>query len=41
VGEAEARGDGAANLNGMMIDAATSRIFEVALDRARRCGLPT
>ena len=40
VGKVEARGDGAANLNGMMIDAATTRIFEVALDRARRCGLP-
>ena len=23
----------------MMIDAATTRLFEVALDRARRCGL--
>jgi citrate lyase subunit beta / citryl-CoA lyase len=40
VGKAEARGDEAANLNGMVIDAATTRIFEVTLDRARRCGLP-
>jgi citrate lyase subunit beta/citryl-CoA lyase len=39
VHEAEARGDGAANLNGMMIDAATTRVFEVTLDRARQCGL--
>jgi citrate lyase subunit beta / citryl-CoA lyase len=39
VKEAEARGEGAANLNGVMIDAATNRLFEVALDRARSCGL--
>jgi citrate lyase subunit beta/citryl-CoA lyase len=39
VAEAEARGEGAANLNGMMIDAATTRLFQVTLDRARRCGL--
>lgn len=39
VHEAEARGEGAANLNGVMIDAATTRLFEVVLDRARRCGL--
>jgi len=39
VAEAEARGDGAANLNGVMIDAATTRAFEVTLDRARQCGL--
>jgi citrate lyase subunit beta/citryl-CoA lyase len=39
VHEAEARGEGAANLNGMMIDAATARVFEVTLDRARQCGL--
>jgi len=39
VQEAEARGEGAANLNGMMIDAATARVFEVTLDRARQCGL--
>ena len=34
VREAEARGDGAAALNGMMIDAATARIFQVTMDRA-------
>ena len=39
VTEAEARGDGAANLDGVMVDAATSRLFEVTLDRARQCGL--
>jgi citrate lyase subunit beta / citryl-CoA lyase len=39
VKEAEARGEGAANLNGMMIDAATTRVFEVTLARARQCGL--
>jgi citrate lyase subunit beta / citryl-CoA lyase len=39
VHEAEAEGLGAANLNGVMIDAATSRIFEVTLERARQCGL--
>jgi citrate lyase subunit beta/citryl-CoA lyase len=39
VQEAEARGDGAANLNGVMIDAATTRLFEVTLERARHCGL--
>ena len=36
---AEAAGEGAANLNGMMIDAATARIFETVLDRAKRAGL--
>src|SRR3954468_4977374 len=36
---AEAAGEGAANLNGMMIDAATARIFETVLDRARQAGL--
>ena len=36
---AEGAGEGAANLNGMMIDAATARIFETILDRARRAGL--
>lgn len=41
VREAEARGEGAANLNGMMIDAATTRVFEVTLARARQCGMPT
>jgi citrate lyase subunit beta/citryl-CoA lyase len=39
VAEAEANGEGAANLNGMMIDAATTRLFEVTLNRARACGL--
>ena len=39
VREAEAQGQGAANFNGMMIDAATTRLFEVTLDRARQCGL--
>jgi citrate lyase subunit beta/citryl-CoA lyase len=39
VAEAEARGEGAANLNGMMIDAATTRMFQVTLDRAAECGL--
>jgi citrate lyase subunit beta/citryl-CoA lyase len=39
VAEAEARGEGAANLNGMMIDAATTRLFQVTLDRAAECGL--
>lgn len=36
---AEAQGLGSANLNGIMIDAATARLFEVTLDRARQCGL--
>jgi citrate lyase subunit beta/citryl-CoA lyase len=39
VREAEARGIGAASLSGVMIDAATARIFETVLDRATRCGL--
>ncbi len=34
VREAEAAGSGAANLGGMMIDAAAARIFQVTLDRA-------
>ncbi|GAA4548669.1 CoA ester lyase [Pseudonocardia xishanensis] len=37
--KAEAEGLGAASYNGMMIDAATSRVFEGVLDRARRCGV--
>lgn len=41
VTEAEAQGQGAANFNGMMIDAATARLFQVTLDRARDCGLIT
>ncbi len=39
VREAEDQGLGAANLNGVMVDAATARIFETVLDRAARCGL--
>lgn len=38
VREAEAQGLGAANHNGTMIDAATTRIFEGVLERARRTG---
>lgn len=36
---AEAQGLGAANFNGVMIDAATTRLFQVTLDRARQCRL--
>jgi citrate lyase subunit beta / citryl-CoA lyase len=36
---AEQAGEGAADLGGVMVDAATTRLFEVTLDRARRCGL--
>lgn len=39
VAEAEARGEGAANFDGMMIDAATARVFQVTIDRATRCGV--
>jgi citrate lyase subunit beta / citryl-CoA lyase len=39
VRDAEAAGAGAATYNGTMIDAATARIFEGVLDRARRAGL--
>jgi citrate lyase subunit beta/citryl-CoA lyase len=39
VSEAEAKGLGSANYNGIMIDAATTRVFETVLDRARLCGL--
>lgn len=39
VADAEAEGLGAASLGGMMIDAATARVFQVTLDRAGRCGL--
>lgn len=39
VREAEAAGSGAASLNGVMIDAATARIFETVLDRATKAGL--
>ena len=37
--QAIADGKGAANHNGMMIDAASVRAFQVTLDRARMCGL--
>jgi citrate lyase subunit beta / citryl-CoA lyase len=36
---AEAQGLGAATYHGMMIDAATERLFQVTVDRARHCGL--
>jgi citrate lyase subunit beta/citryl-CoA lyase len=39
VREAEAAGAGSANLNGVMIDAATTRLFEVTLERAAVAGL--
>jgi len=39
VQEAARRGQGTASLDGVMIDAATTRIFETVLERARRCGL--
>ena len=39
VRRAEAGGEGAANLNGVMIDAATARIFETILTRAEQAGL--
>jgi citrate lyase subunit beta/citryl-CoA lyase len=39
VRKAEAQGLGAANLGGVMIDAATTRVYEVVLERARQCGL--
>ncbi|MBC7596147.1 MAG: CoA ester lyase [Kineosporiaceae bacterium] len=39
VNEAETNGLGAANLNGVMIDAATARIFEAVLERAELCGV--
>jgi len=39
VTQAEERGEGAANLDGMMIDAATTRLFQGTLDRAQACGL--
>lgn len=39
VREAEAAGLGAASIDGMMVDAATSRVFQTVLDRARVCGL--
>jgi citrate lyase subunit beta/citryl-CoA lyase len=39
VAAAEANGLGAASVNGVMIDAATARMFQGVLDRAARCGL--
>jgi citrate lyase subunit beta / citryl-CoA lyase len=39
VREAQTSGAGAASLNGMMIDAATARIFQTILDRATQAGL--
>jgi citrate lyase subunit beta/citryl-CoA lyase len=39
VRDAEERGDGAASVSGVMVDAATTRVFEVVLERARLCGL--
>ena len=39
VKEAQDQGEGAANFDGMMVDAATTRVFEVTLERARQCGL--
>lgn len=39
VREAEAQGLGAANLGGIMIDAATTRVFEAVLKRAGMCEL--
>ena len=38
VREAEAAGTGAANAGGVMIDAATARLYEVTLERARLTG---
>lgn len=39
IGAVEAAHGGSANLNGTMIDAATARVFEVTLERARRIGM--
>ena len=39
VNDAEAQGLGAATYKGMMIDAATARLFQVTVDRAHHCGL--
>jgi len=39
VREAEEQGQGAARLGGVMVDAASARIFAGVLDRARLCGL--
>lgn len=40
VRSAEAQGLGAATFNGMMIDAATTRVYQLVIDRAQQCGLP-
>lgn len=37
--QAEVAGAGAASIGGMMIDAATTRIFQGVLDHAQRCGV--
>ena len=37
--QAEAQGQGATTYEGLMIEAATTRLFEATLDRARQCGL--
>ena len=39
VREAEEQGQGAARLGGVMVDAATARVFDGVLHRARLCGL--
>jgi citrate lyase subunit beta / citryl-CoA lyase len=39
VEEAEAHGLGSADLGGIMIDAATTRLFQTVVDRAKLCGL--
>ena len=39
VKDAEAQGLGAATYNGLMIDAATTRLFQITLDRAKACKL--
>jgi citrate lyase subunit beta/citryl-CoA lyase len=39
VHDAEAQGFGAANVNGMMVDAATTRIYQGVIDRAQQCGI--
>jgi citrate lyase subunit beta / citryl-CoA lyase len=39
VAEAEARGEGAASVDGRLVDAATTRLYQATLDRAAACGL--
>jgi citrate lyase subunit beta/citryl-CoA lyase len=41
VRQAEADGLGAASRGGIMIDAATTRVYELVLERARLCGTPS